>query len=91
MCANEFDYLCELKTLTEDFDYIFKQIGVTETQGDMRAWDEKPKDVPYLEYYRGLSSKTLQMVYDFAKIDMVLFDYDLPDFIKSKVKVFQPT
>ena len=87
-CNIHYDYILKLETFQEDLKYLFKQIEIQDLSTGIKRNNKTTKSdyEKSFDYFRNVSSDTLLDVYEFIEIDMILFDYSLPDFIENRIK-----
>ena len=89
-CNIHYDYILKLETFQEDLKYLFKQIEIQHLSHGIKEHSTNNKTQSDYEksfnYFRNVSSDTLLDVYEFIQFDVILFDYNLPDFIENRIK-----
>ena len=82
--AGEIEYLMDTATLSEDLAFLVRRLGlqqlVTDIVGNFRA---KNIDRRTADYFKDLPADVLRTIYEFYKLDFILFGYDVPPYIKD--------
>ncbi|CAL4141602.1 unnamed protein product, partial [Meganyctiphanes norvegica] len=86
-CSTNYDYILKLETFKEDLRNILNALEITEqiessevrNNSTKKAGEKKPTE----SYYRDLPKELLCGVYRTYRMDFLLFDYEIPDFLKE--------
>ncbi|XP_068233851.1 carbohydrate sulfotransferase 12-like [Palaemon carinicauda] len=79
-CSFDYDYITKIETLSDDLEYVFKKLGIPANPDVSKNKRRKSVDeiYSYFRYYRGVPSTLKREIYQYLKLDIDLFGYELP-------------
>ena len=83
--AGEIEYLMDTATLSEDLAFLVRlRLGLIRLATDIVDNSKAMNiDKRTADYFTGLPAHVLRTIYEFYKLDFILFGYDVPPYIQD--------
>ncbi|XP_076036069.1 carbohydrate sulfotransferase 11-like [Oratosquilla oratoria] len=89
-CTFNYTYIMTTETWDEDMSYLVNKLNISEVEATNHLHNKSalPQGgrVDYFSYYRNIDPHLIGQIYEIYKVDFVLFNYTLPDFIEKAIE-----